>query len=578
MFSYDGLNENMKQLVNGARHYALQGVYPPIRRDISSLTSRFLDWARPSSLGKWTRLAVREKGGQFLSHNKRDLVGGGVSLLEAKIVAAVGLTVFTGGTALAGIGAAGAVFAITQCLNLAYKKYKRHQATETASSISPTERIRGLLGLLNYGDIQELAHRTEKAVDHEKKFRVEREATHGFLTCVDAVRVTWRYERWYKRVEESIANNTNYQNLCLVNNGLQDICCDAVAQLTSAGVELTKYYSEAQAVDRGTASRAVAAGTIPDEGYFFWDEWFEAVSRGREDRDVLKGNFQMVLNEAREKSGISVSALREYGRIVKENLTSGDGVAAQTGQSSLSAISSGSLSEVMSGHFRSMITQIGSASAQSVATALGTIGVTSGVSVLASIGASIWNDDHNMNALSTKTGGSELAFTDRVFMLKSILEHGRMERLSASLGSLGADLDVLDYLKSSLVTINQADGARSAASAAAAREEAKEMAVMAYRVHKHLLEILTLAIWVSRLVSEVGGMLLEMIDGTHGLKNSENAIKRQLMELDSRGHSHCKGTCYGVDRDAQWYPLSDTDASLPTYEVGIEMTDFGRAA
>jgi len=578
MFSFHGLSENMKLLVLGARQFAQEGVYPPIRRDKSSLTARFADWARPSRIGKWTRLTARERGGQFASHKKRVAVAKGVSAIDAHVLAAVGLTVFTGGTALAGLGATGAIVVVVKCLETAYKKYKHHQADERSGSSSTTGRIRGLLGMLNYGDIDNLARRTEKAIDHEKKFRRERAQGTRFPSCVEAIRLAWRYERWYKRVEESIANHRDYLNLCEVNNGLQDICCDAVCQMSAAGVELVKYFGQTYEPKHGAALQAGMTAAIPDEGYYFWDEWFEAVSKGSEDRALRKEDLQKVLNDARNKSGISSGVLAKYTEILRENKATGADALSTTGQKGVSTLAEGALGQIMSGHFSSMISQVGSASASSVASALGSIGLTAGVSALASIGTELWNDRHNMKALSSETGGSELEFTDRVFMLKHILENGRLERLSGSLGKLATDLEELNHLKDAIQTFSRLASSCSAESKAAAEEEAKDLAVAAYRAHKHLLEILTLGIWVSRLVSEIGGMLIEMIEGREGLKNSEDILKNQLMDLDQLGHDNCKGTCYGTGPGAEWYPLNGTEAARVAPPEEIEMVELGHVA
>ena len=105
--------------------------------------------------------------------------------------------------------------------------------------------------------------------------------------------------------------------------------------------------------------------------------------------------------------------------------------------------------------------------------------------------------------------------------------------------------------------------------------EVKELAVTVYRAHKYLLEVLTLGVWVSRLVAEVGGMLIEMIDGDQGLKHSEVLLQRHLKDLELRGHSGCRGTCYGSEN---WSPLNGTDAVHAGPPAEIEMTNFGRAA
>ena len=576
MFSFDGLSANLRHLVHGAKHYAQKGVYPPIRRNNSSKVSRFLDWARPSTVGKWTRLTVRERGGQLASHNKRSAVTHGSSLVAGKVVAATGLTVVSGGGFLAALGAAGAVFLVVKALKKAYGKYKRNQAKSTvAAADSPTELVRGLIGILSYGDIQNLARRSEKAVDHEKKFRTEQTASrNGFPTCVEAIRLAWRYERWYKRVEESIAQGTDYDNLCRVNSGIQEICADAAPQMADAGLVIMEYCCKKYDPTLGYTSFAkMTGGELKNEGIFFWPTWFEAASASVPLKSLWEAEISKLLTEARSKSGINVKQLEIYAGIVEAELATGRSIATSTGKQSMSKLSQSvlkaSLSKLMSGAFRHSLTQVSHLSAGAIASVTVGTGMSAGISGLISIGAEIWNDRENMKILGSESGGRELSLEKRIFMLKHILEHGRLNRMGKGLQRLANELEKMNQL---LVGIRAMDTTSKDSKVA---REVKELAVTVYRAHKYLLEVLTLGVWVSRLVAEVGGMLIEMIDGDQGLKHSEVLLQRHLKDLELRGHSGCRGTCYGSEN---WSPLNGTDAVHAGPPAEIEMTNFGRAA
>lgn len=576
MFSLDGLSANMRQLVAGARHYADKGVYPPIRRDTSSNISQFLDWARPSSLGKLNRLMVRERGGQFFSHNKRAAGSTGASFVAGKAaaVAIVGLSAVSGGSILAGLGALGAVLLVTNALKHAYDKHKHSQAKDTVA-VSPTEKARRMIGLLSHGDIQNLARRAEKAVDHEKKFRLEQirtELQRGFITCVSAIEVTWRYERWFKRVEDSIVNGEEYQNLCQLNVGLQDVCADAAIRLANGGLVIVDYFCKNyDSTQVYTSLVDIIGANLQNEGVFFWPDWFEAAATANSlsPKSIWEAELQNVLLEARAKSGISVGQLTTYAHAVQEGTTSVGEIAAEVALEAPKTALHESLAEAIEGHFLHMVKEIGHGSAK----AIGTPGASLGLSALIGIGTEIWNDRGNMKILGSETGGSERSLSDRIFMLMHILEHGRLEHLGESLERLAEELETMSRLVVSVRTMDPSiiDSDPS--------KEVQELAVAAYKAHKHLLEVLTLSIWVTRLVSEIGNMLIEMVRGQtrgqEGLEESGLMLKGRLNELERRGHENCRGTCYGTEK---WHPLNGTDAALARPAGGEEPQRLNRAA
>jgi hypothetical protein len=211
--------KSLQLLLDDVRHFADQGMKMPIRTNIKSNVSNFIDRLRPDAMQKVKRIAG-ERIEQIAYHDKRSLVSTGVGVgaglaghqIAVAAGAAAAATTLGVAAGVATLGAVPAAIGLGILVNVAVSASRSSDKKAIRDKFKPGQAAgpseKELFYLLSHGELVDLARSFQKAVEAETayytaqlKWNLESAKSKDCLMLLD---LTWRLMRWRKRLRTSL--------------------------------------------------------------------------------------------------------------------------------------------------------------------------------------------------------------------------------------------------------------------------------------------------------------------------------------------------------------------------------------
>ena len=531
--------QGVARLLLDTDKYAQNGVRPPIRTNRNSLFKRGMESLRPSHLGKFNRLMFREKAMEKIKHYKAANIGTPAGT-AAVYASDVGIKVLVGiGTGLTTIASAGlsvglgAVYIGLKYLYDNEKKGLRRLKVEyysLPSSNEPKKVMHALAQLLSNGELGALAHKAQKALVGQQKYANESRKwssiSAGTKTCGDAVLLSWRYLYFQKRLFESLQESKALAELLRFGKLASEAFEEVADGINATGERITKWWiRNSKAVRSGKRSPV----QLEDDGMMRWKTWYNHSNATRLGDYVKRGRA----SSKKEK------LLNQFGEFCKATGYTGGVLGAKGAKNFAYAIMKLGVARgtyaIGSNGIGSMMLKSTTKPPPSLNVAHGGVNCLAGaaVNLLITYAAQWWNDKNNMKQFMGESNGTHLSYEKRIWLLRSILEHGRIQGLYKCYSKM---TDALAKANT-LFDENRTDGKKMDAALS-------KIIGQLYTAYAELAKGLALMVWVNRMLMEVGVAYTDMADY---YEDELVNMKQYLATQFESSHMHCKGTCYAED-------------------------------
>ena len=551
---------DLQQLLTDVNRYCQNEVRPPIVENRSSGMSKFLSSIRPSRFGKWSRSSGEYMKSKF-GHSKIRMG----SYVASPTVGAVASTtikglILTGAAAITvksffiTFGASAAVLA----LFIAIKAYveKRRLGKYRALNDQQTDEALKLLGaILGSGELEKLCRLLDRTKRTRKK--LEEELTHWNLfnsrskDCKAAILLAWRFG-WYKRMLTDVLGECESMRMLInYNDLLSDRLATLSEELADCGKKLLRNYMQFGYGCRNDPLVAYRNRTLDDQGILEWDTWFGELQLELSGQRIFPSDrCAGMLGYFVDSVGVKEKTISNFellSKRIKSKFTTVRGVSKTvvTDLVGTTANSAATLIPKVMSQASLNWAHIGASFGKSFAAGL-VPGIATAIFMSAATFAMEAIDDKmNLN----KVMKADTPIIEKIWLLRSILEHGRVSKSVSLYGKMSKLTTKLKVQCRSLPRDSRGNTSEQIAKNTRVREGFLNL----YKAFNYHMFCMGLHMFSQMMVD---ALAQHIRDETEWHDEQDTKVDIYLHGQNGTDHNQCRGTCYGDNGGGPIYPLS----------------------